>query len=184
MQPWKRFKPDTVVDLKWRNAVTKYFELPTGMRDDFLTIDCKADNAAVVALTSKGEVIVAKQFRVGPERVMYELPGGGCDAGEAPEATAMREFQEETGYTSDASLIFLGKIVRDAYHTDDTYYYLLRECYPDDTPLPNTDGREIIEVELHSMQEMIEYAKQGLVSDTAALLFAKDKLRELEETHP
>ncbi len=181
MQPWKRFQDDTVVDLKWRRAVTKYFELPTGVRGEFLTIDCMADNAAVVALTPDDRVVVTKQFRVGPERVMYELPGGGCDDGEAPDSTAMREFQEETGYTSDEPLIPLGKVVRDAYHTDDTYYYLLRNCYPAASPTPNSDDREIIEVELHDMSEMIKYAKQGLVSDAAALLLAKDKLKELEK---
>ena len=180
MKPWKRFQDDTVVDLKWRKAVTKYFELPNGVKGEFLTIDCKADNAAVVALTREGEVIVAKQFRPGPERVMYELPGGGCEVGEAPEATAWREFQEETGYTSDEPLVYLGKVVRDAYHTDDTYYYLLRGCYPAEVRVLNSDEREDIELELHTMEEMIEYAKQGLISDPAAIGFARDKLMELE----
>lgn len=182
MQPWKRYKPDEVIDLKWRKAITKYFELPSGVRGDFLTINCKADNVAVVALTRDNEVIVAKQFRPGPERIMYELPGGGCESGEAPEATAWREFQEETGYTSDEPLIYLGKVVRDAYHTDDTHYYLLLGCHLAEVRVPNNDDRESIEIELHTMEEMIEYAKQGLMSDPAAISFARDKLTELENT--
>ena len=180
MQAWKRFKPDEVIDLKWRKAIIKYFELPTGVRGDFLTIDCLTDDAAVVALTPDGKVVTAKQFRPGPERIMYDLPGGGCDGGESPEVTALRELQEETSYTSSESLIPLGKAVRDVYRIGDTYYYLLLNCHPMVERFPNNDDREMIEVELHDMSEMIEYAKQGLVSDAAALLFAKDKLRELE----
>ena len=111
---------------------------------------------------------------------MYDLPGGGCDGGESPEVTALRELQEETSYTSSESLIPLGKAVRDVYRIGDTYYYLLLNCHPMVERFPNNDDREMIEVELHDMSEMIEYAKQGLVSDAAALLFAKDKLRELE----
>ncbi len=30
-----------------------------------------------------------------------ELPAGLCDAGEAPEVTAVRELKEETGYTAE-----------------------------------------------------------------------------------
>jgi 8-oxo-dGTP pyrophosphatase MutT (NUDIX family) len=49
---------------------------------------------AQVAVVQRGRVLL--QFRPWPPG--WELPGGHCDPGEDPAATAAREVEEETGY--------------------------------------------------------------------------------------
>ena len=54
----------------------------------------------VVALTREGELLVVEQFRHGIDAPTLEIPGGGCDGAESPEAAARRELREETGFIS------------------------------------------------------------------------------------
>jgi 8-oxo-dGTP pyrophosphatase MutT (NUDIX family) len=61
-------------------------------RDGAASRDC----ATAVCLL-EGCVVVAAQWCVGPGRAVLELPGGGLEAGEAPEEGARRECREEVG---------------------------------------------------------------------------------------
>ena len=58
-------------------------------------------HAAVILAVDEGEIILVEQYRVPLGRNCLELPAGlvGDDAeGEAAEAAAIRELEEETGY--------------------------------------------------------------------------------------
>lgn len=58
--------------------------------------------AALVLDTKSNEVILVKQFRVGAEKELVEIPAGKRDVqGEAVEETIKREIQEEIGYETD-----------------------------------------------------------------------------------
>jgi ADP-ribose pyrophosphatase len=56
-----------------------------------------ADSVAVLAQLESGEFVLFRQYRVGPDRVLDELPGGGLEPGEDPVDGARRELREETG---------------------------------------------------------------------------------------
>jgi ADP-ribose pyrophosphatase len=43
------------------------------------------------------QVLLIRQYRYAAERYLYEIPAGRLDPGEAPDACARRELQEETG---------------------------------------------------------------------------------------
>ena len=59
------------------------------------------DFAAVVAVTSRGELLLVRQFRAAVQATTLELPSGHVDQGETPEAAARKELLEETGYEAD-----------------------------------------------------------------------------------
>lgn len=63
----------------------------------FYTID--ADSwVNVIATTGAGELVMVRQWRHGASKVTLEIPGGQIDPGESPQAAAVRELLEETGY--------------------------------------------------------------------------------------
>tara|TARA_R110002049_G_scaffold209020_2_gene379587 strand:- start:6070 stop:6591 length:522 start_codon:yes stop_codon:yes gene_type:complete len=58
--------------------------------------------AALVLNTTTNEVILVKQFRVGAEKELIEIPAGKRDVeGESAEETVKREIEEEIGYQTD-----------------------------------------------------------------------------------
>jgi 8-oxo-dGTP pyrophosphatase MutT (NUDIX family) len=61
----------------------------------------------VIPLTEDRRVLMVRQYRFGIEDFTLEIPGGMCDAGEAPEQAARRELREETGYEA-GELVELG----------------------------------------------------------------------------
>ena len=61
--------------------------------------------AAIIAIDDDGSVLLVEQFRVPLGRICLEIPAGliGDDdggEGESAEVAAMRELEEETGYTA------------------------------------------------------------------------------------
>ena len=54
--------------------------------------------SAVVPLRDDGQVILIHQYRHAAGGYLYEIPAGKLDPGEAPEACAVRELEEETGW--------------------------------------------------------------------------------------
>jgi ADP-ribose pyrophosphatase len=53
--------------------------------------------AAVVPVDAEGRVCVVRQYRIGIEDFMWEIPAGKLDTGEPPDSCAVRELREETG---------------------------------------------------------------------------------------
>lgn len=72
-------------------------------------------------------VVMIKQYRIGIEDYTLELPGGLVDADETYCNAAIRELQEETGYTGNAKLI--GKMhPNPALFTNTLYSILVEEA--------------------------------------------------------
>ena len=53
---------------------------------------------AVLAFLDNGDLVFVQQFRKAAERLTLEIPAGTLGAGEDPDACAIRELREETGY--------------------------------------------------------------------------------------
>ncbi len=107
MQPpsWDRLRSDVRYDGYTRVRRDTY-RLADGTVSDWDVLE-QADTVAVVAFTTVGTVLRFEQYRVGPQRVLAELPGGLVDPGESPSDAAARELEEETGYRA-AQLIPVG----------------------------------------------------------------------------
>lgn len=181
IQPWKRIGPTIITKIDYRNVVIKTFIVPlSGNVKTIATWLNEGSRAAgVIALTKDKQVIVTRQYRQGPERMMDEIPGGGVNAAEDPDVGAKRELLEETGYIP-GRLLFLGVNSRDAYTNGKWYYYLATDCElsPEGQRL---DVDEEIEVRLTSIDDLISNAKNDHMSDPAAVLMAYDELLKINQ---
>ena len=57
-----------------------------------------AGSAVMLAVDSRGRVLLVRQYRLPARAMLWELPAGRLDPGEKPLQAARRELEEETGY--------------------------------------------------------------------------------------
>src|SRR5438477_12047388 len=110
---WKRLKEE-FFRFGYRRLVKRTYKLPDGRTTDFDVVD-GGRVVCILALTGTNQVVLAKQYRPGPEIVLLELPGGGADEDEEPLEAARREVLEETGY--DGASQFVGTSTVGGYAT-------------------------------------------------------------------
>jgi ADP-ribose pyrophosphatase len=178
MNQWKKLK--TKEEAAGTKVVTyKDFKMPDGSVQNYTTWSREnAFTVAVIALTKDNKVIVARQFRPGPETVLDEIPGGRVDSNEDHAVAAVRELREETGYESTEPLRSIGTACRDAYSNEKSEYFIVRNCELKKSQ--DLDDTEHIEVVLISVEELIDNACNAKMSDAVAVLMAYNELKEIQ----
>ncbi len=95
---WKILKQEILLDNRWLKAVDNLVELPDGKNLNYVTLPAAANAACVIVVDRKGKILLQKEYSLGADEVMYQLPGGSIFKGEEPSEAAVRELQEESGY--------------------------------------------------------------------------------------
>lgn len=124
MNPWEKLK-ETSYKAGYRKMLNREFRLPDGKVTSFDVVD-GGRTVCILPITKDRHVLMAKQFRVGPEKVLLELPGGGIEQNETPIHAAERELLEETGYKG--KLEFVGESLHSAYDTLVRYNFIATDC--------------------------------------------------------
>lgn len=144
----------------YRKMLNREFILPNGKTYDF---DIKHEGPAVCILpvTKQKTIIVAAQFRPGPEKMLNELPGGGVDNGESAQEAAERELLEETGY--QGTVTFIGTCYDDAYSTMLRHCFVATDCVK--IQEPQLDEKEFVSVHELSLEEFRKLLRSGEMTD-------------------
>ncbi len=85
------------------------------------------DAVAIVAIDSKNNVILVRQFRSPAGKVLLEIPAGCIEPGEQPSQSALRELEEETGYTAGKMKRICGFYSGPGYSTEFLHIFLATE---------------------------------------------------------
>ncbi|RYX79357.1 NUDIX hydrolase [bacterium] len=172
---WKVQSKKRVFGKYGRNIDEIMYEMPNGAIVDFY-IKAEGHAVVVLALTDDHKVVLAKQYRPGPEKIVTEMPGGGIDEGEEPKVAAVRELLEETGYQS-REVTFVASVMKDAYSTMNCEVFVATGCCKIAEPL--ITETEVTEVVLLSIDDFRDHLRTGQLSDTAAGYLALDYLKLL-----
>lgn len=123
----------------------------------------------ILPLFEDGSVLLERQFRYPLHQVFLEFPAGKIDAGEASLLCAQRELKEETGYTA-SDWQFLCTIHNAiAYSDEHLDLYLARGLTEGEAQL---DQEEFLETFKVPVNELLEWVKQGKVTDVKTIIGA------------
>lgn len=111
---------------------------------------------AVVALFENRDVLLVRQYRIGADAVLYETPAGLLEAGEPPEACAVRELQEEAGYRPGALTPLGGFYTAPGYTTEYIHLYLASELVGSQLERDEGEFIEVVRLPLARALGMIE----------------------------
>lgn len=120
----------------------------------------------VAALTEDNKMILAKQYRHPLGRVIYDLPAGGPEGEETTEQAALRELEEETGYTAE-KLEWIGRFS----WAPGAMAGMVEIFFTKSLKLKGIfDRDEIVDVELMDFDKVLEKVLKGEFVDSALVI--------------
>lgn len=159
MKTWKKLKEKVVLDKYGRKVIATDYLIPDGKKDEFY-IKHEPDGCGILALNKDNKVILVRQYRPGPDKILLEMPGGFIDATDKNMiAGAKRELAEETGYEGDVE--FVSCCFDDAYSTVKKCSFVAKNCARN-PKIKTEDGCEVVLVSLKKFREIL---RNGQLTD-------------------
>lgn len=102
IKKWSILNSTMVINNQWCKVRQDEIELPNGKIIDDYFVSIRPEVALILPITSNEEIVLVRQYRHGAGEILLELPAGTFNPNqESPEAAAIRELREETGYITD-----------------------------------------------------------------------------------
>ncbi|MFD3447872.1 NUDIX hydrolase [Microbacteriaceae bacterium 4G12] len=124
---------------------------------------------AVVAITDEGKLILVEQYRKAMEKPLVEIPAGKLEPGEAPQTTAVRELEEETGYVCDKIELISSFYTAPGFSDEIVYLYEATGLHikEDKADLDEDEFVELMEI---TLEEALEFVKEQRIHDAKTIM--------------
>jgi ADP-ribose pyrophosphatase len=111
-------------------------------------------------------VILIRQYRHATGRQLMEVPAGGLNPDEDPQAAAGRELEEETGYRANTIVDRGGFWMTPGFTTEFMHVYEATDLVKTQI---NPDEDELIEVDIVSNAEVFRMIDDGRIQDSKSI---------------
>lgn len=139
--------------------------LPNGNRKIYDRINHR-DSVTIIPVDGGGNIWFVRQFRLGSNSDLLELPAGVMEAGEEPLSCAQREIREEIGMAANAWEQVGSYYLAPGYCTENNYAFLAQDLFA--SPL-KMDEDEFLKVEQIPIPKVLEMISAGSFHDGKSL---------------
>ena len=151
---WKVLSTKYVYENKWFHARADSCELPDGrIIEPYFVVELP-DFCNMVIVTKEERIVLVRQYRYPIDQTTYELAGGIIEKDENPADAALREMEEETGYSSNEVEYLFKAAANPALMNNTAYFFLAKNAEKIEST--NFDALEDIDVVSFSKEEFIQ----------------------------
>lgn len=130
------------------------------------------DSIVVVPVDKDNRIILVRQYRKALEDFLLEAPAGGIEKDEAPNAAAVRELQEEIGYTSYNVEYMGGFWIAPGFCNEYMHSYIAKDLVKSQLPPDEDENIEIVSVPITEIPDLIRSGGIEDAKSISALLMA------------
>jgi len=135
---------------------------PDGTKDHFEYCQ-RPDSVNILAFNDKQELLLIKEYRPGPKKIVWFVPAGRIDQkGDTPKKAAQRELREEAGYRAKKMKLLRKRFLSNTSILD-IYVFVAKDLVKD--PLPDDKGEEIAEVKFVPLKKAVKMAVAGEIAN-------------------
>lgn len=127
---------------------------------------------AIVPLVDAERICLIRNHRITVERTLVEVPAGTLEAGEDPAACAVRELEEETGYTTGKLEKLTSLLMSPGILSERIHVFLASDLQPGPARREATEEIDNLIVTWDQALTMIDRGEIEDGKTVAALLFA------------
>jgi ADP-ribose pyrophosphatase len=129
--------------------------------------------AAVIPITKEDKIVLIEQYRKPLEKSIIEIPAGKVEKGEDPETAAIRELEEETGYTTSELSLVTSFYTSPGFADELIHIFITDELKPLDAPAAKDDDEfmEIMELTLDEAKQLVEEERIHDAKTNYAILY-------------
>lgn len=154
MKPWKKLSQKILLTHSRLSVYEDEVELPSGHRTHYIHFGKKKDATSIIPINDEGKILVQKELSYPINKWLYQFPGGVDEEGETSEASALRELEEEGGYTGKLEKI--GKFLIDNRRREDIIHvYVATDLKPAPTNWDIEESFESYWFTPHEIESMI-----------------------------
>jgi ADP-ribose pyrophosphatase len=124
------------------------------------------ESAVAVVAVDGDDVILVRQYRHAVGMDVLEVPAGGIEPGETPEAAVRRELAEEIGYEPQRLTRLGGFYSAPGFCTEYLYLYLATDLIPKQLYAEDTDEISVVRVLSKNIAGLIQ---RGEIEDAKSI---------------
>lgn len=165
--PWTTLSSRGVYRNPWIHVREDQVLNPSGGRGIYGVVEYQNRAVGVIPIDDEGCTWLVGQYRYTHDRYEWEIPEGGCPAGEELLACARRELREETGLVAERYELLLGELQLSNSTTDErAFLYVARGLHQLDAAPEETEALAVWRLPL---TEAIAMACDGRIRDAMSV---------------